>query len=40
MENKFSCKMEDGKPKDNNLNYCPECGERIKDFIEYNTEEE
>ena len=32
--------LEDGTPKDNNLNYCPECGARIKDFIEYNTEEE
>ena len=39
--NKCKCEwcMEDGTPKDNNLNYCPECGTRIKEFIEYTEED-
>lgn len=31
--------MEEGTPQDNNLNYCPECGARIVNFIEYQEEE-
>ena len=31
--------MEDGTPKDNNLNYCPECGARITEFYEYTEED-
>lgn len=31
--------LEDGTPKDNNLNYCPECGARITKFYEYTRED-
>lgn len=37
------CKCEwcfdDGNPKDNNTNYCPECGARIVSFSEITEEE-
>lgn len=32
--------IEDGTPKDNNMNYCPECGARIKKIIEHIEEED
>lgn len=32
--------LDEGNPKDNNLNYCPECGARIENFIEYEEVEE
>lgn len=31
--------FEEGNPKDNNTNYCPECGARIENFIEFDEEE-
>lgn len=31
--------FEKGNPKDNNTNYCPECGARIEKFVEYEEEE-
>ncbi len=30
--------IEEGTPKDNNMNYCPECGARIKNIVEYKEE--
>ena len=40
--NKCHCEwcFEEGNPKDNNTNYCPECGARIKNFIEFNEKDE
>lgn len=40
--NKCKCDwcLEEGTPKDNNMNYCPECGARIKEIIEIREDEE
>lgn len=39
-----NCKCEwclnEGNPKENNVNYCPECGARVENFIEFKDEEE
>lgn len=31
--------LEEGNPKDNDTNYCPECGARIEKFVECEEEE-